>query len=246
MRTAKRRRAVLGTASVLAVVFCVVLTGCGSDDDSERGTPTTVEAGNVTGEFVGVADDGETYVALYASEGATSDQADVVAYVCNRRVDQPGQPIAEWFTGTAAKGVVELTSQSGGAKLRASLEPDGANGTADLPDGRSVTFQATGSESGPAGLFEVSVDDQGNLVGTSRGGKTMKLSSFEAEGQPGYTGTVTLPSGETVPYELFVRGGVLTKDDLVGMGTPRTIILADGSSRGILDPIARKGKGTTS
>jgi hypothetical protein len=28
-------------------------------------------------------------------------------------------------------------------------------------------------------------------------------------------------------------------------GTPRTIILAEGTSRGILDPIAEKGKATT-
>ncbi len=74
----------------------------------------------------------------------------------------------------------------------------------------------------------------------------MKLSPFQRDGEPGYTGTVTLPGGATVPYELFVRGGLITKQDLVDMKNPRTIILGDSTSRGILDPIAKKGKATTS
>lgn len=141
---------------------------------------------------------------------------------------------------------MDLTSETGKAHLRTDLEPGRVRGTADLPDGRSLTFEATRAEGGPAGLFQVDVDDQANLVGTSRGGKTLRLAPFERDGEPGYTRTITLPGGETVAYELFVRGGRVTKADLAGMGTPRTIILGDGSSRGILDPIARKGKGTTS
>ncbi len=73
-------------------------------------------------------------------------------------------------------------------------------------------------------------------MGTSRGGRSLRLSVFEREG---------LPGGQTVPYQLFVRGGRLTKAAIAGMGTPRTIVLPDGSSRGILDPIAPKGKETT-
>ena len=34
---------------------------------------------------------------------------------------------------------------------------------------------------------------------------------------------------------------MITKQDLANMKAPRTIILPDGTSRGILDPIAKKG-----
>jgi hypothetical protein len=237
------RRSAVARGIVAMLAVCLAVAACGGDD--EEGTPATQAPSAVTGEFVGAASDQETYVALYASKGQSAEQIEVVAYVCNRRVDQQGALFAEWFTGTATADNVDLTSQTGKAHLRAALEQGRARGTADLPDGRSVTFEAARSEGGPAGLFEVNVDDQGNLVGSSRGGKTLKLSSFQRDGEPGYTGTITLPGGQAVPYELFVRGGVVTKADVAGMGTPRTIILPDGSSRGILDPIARKGKETT-
>jgi hypothetical protein len=244
MSSGGRRLAQARPRAVLVLGLCLlVVAGCG--DDGEESSPATQPGAAVTGEFAGAASDQETYVAIHATGSGPPRQSEVVAYVCNRRVDQQGPLIAEWFTGTVTDNRVDLTSQSGKARLRAQLEQARAHGTAELPDGSSLTFEATRSEGGPAGLFEVDVDDQGNLVGSSRGGKTLRLTPFEREGEPGYTGTIGLPGGQTVPYELFVRGGRVTKADIAGMGTARTIILPDGSSRGILDPIARKGKATT-
>jgi hypothetical protein len=222
-----------------AFALCLFLVGCGSDGEES--------AAPVTGEFVGTAQAEDAYVAVFASNPKSGGEFDVVAYVCNRQVPLEGSvELAEWFTGTGTDNRVDLKSQSGTSHLRATLERGRVRGTVDLPGGKSTTFEATSSAEGPAGLFEVGLDDQGNLIGNSRGGKTMKLSPFERDGEPGYTGTVTLPGGATVPYELFVRGGLITKQDLVDMKNPRTIILGDSTSRGILDPIARKGKGTTS
>jgi hypothetical protein len=102
------------------------------------------------------------------------------------------------------------------------------------------------SDAGQAGIHQVALDKPGNLVGTTRAGKSFTLSSFQRDGVPGCTGAVVVADGSGVPYELFVRGGVLTPEAIAGTGTPRTIILADGTSRGILDPIAEKGKATTS
>ena len=233
--------------AMCSIVLCLFVASCGGDDDeSSTAGPAPTGAGSTarpapTGEFVGTASDDETYVGVFA------DASQVVAYVCNRRVGLEGAAeVADWFTGPASGSTIDLTSQSGKSHLRATLERTGATGSVQLPDGRSVTFKTVSAAPGPAGIFEVSLDAAGNLVGRSRGGKTFLLTPFEKEQVPGYTGNVTLPDGKTVPYELFVRGGRLTPQDIANMGTPRTIILEDGTSRGILDPIARKGKATTS
>jgi hypothetical protein len=220
------------------------MIGCGGNGEE---TQTGGGSAAVTGEFVGKASAEDAYVALSASNPKPNGEFEVVAYVCNRQVPLEGSSeLAEWFTGTGSKNAVDLKSQSGKSRLRATFEQSRVRGTVELPDGKSMTFEAAASTEGPAGLFEVGLDDQGNLVGSSRGGKTMRLSPFERDGEPGYTGSITLPGGQTVPYELFVRGGRLTKQDLADMKSPRTIILPDSTSRGILDPIARKGKGTAS
>ena len=226
--------------SVLALCLLGLLAvACGSDGD---------EAAAVAGEFVGTASAQDAYVAISATEPTADGAFEVVAYVCNRQVPRAGSlELAEWFTGAGTGASVDLRSESTTSRLRATFGSGRVTGTVDLPDGSSMTFEAARSGDGPAGLFVLGLDDDGNLVGTSRGGKTLKVAPFEREGEPGYTGTITSPGGATVPYELFVRGGVVTKEEIAGMGTARTIILADGTSRGILDPIAlRRGRQTTS
>lgn len=223
-----------------AVALCVALAACGSDSEEDAKAQTAV-----TGEFVGKATAEDAYVAIYTSNTRANGEFDVVAYVCNKQVPLVGsQALSEWFTGTGRNNTVDLKSQAGTTHLKATLTPGRASGTIELPGGGSATFEATASTDGPAGLFEVTVDDQGNLVGTSRGGKTMRLSPFLRDGDPGYQGTISSANGASVPYELFVQSGVVTKQDIVGK-SPRTIILPDGTSRGVLDPIPGKTKGTT-
>lgn len=226
-----------------AVALCLVMFGCGSDDDSSQGADAPVA---VTGEFVGKASAEDAYVAIFTSNAQADGQFDFVAYVCNRQVPLEGSTeLAEWFTGTGRDSSVNLQSQAGTSRLQATLAGDRVTGTVELSSGTIITFEATRDTGGPAGLFEVGLDDQGNLTGTSRGGKTMKLSPFERDGEPGYSGLITSPDGSTVPYELFVRGGHITAQDLADMKSPRTIILFDGTSRGILDPIALRGRRST-
>ncbi len=76
----------------------------------------------------------------------------------------------------------------------------------------------------------------------------MKLSQFQRDGDPGYQGSITSANGASFPFELFVKSGVLAQQDLVGK-TPRAIILADGTIRGVFDPIpgkTTKGRSTPS
>ena len=224
------RRRVLG-----AIVLCVVMVGCGSDGGGGDAAAT------VTGEFVGKADAEDAYVAVFTSNAKSDGKFDVVAYVCNRQVPLGGsRELAEWFTGTGSDNTVDLKSEAGTSRLKATLAAGRVTGTVELPGGKTVSFEAASSADGPAGIFQVGLDDQGNLTGTSRGGKTMKLTPVQIGGEPAYRGTITAPGGTSFPYELFVRGGVITKQDLANMKAPRTIILPDGTSRGILDPIARK------
>jgi len=218
-----------------AVALCLVLFSCGDDAGTKSAAPA------VTGEFVGKASAEDAYVAVFTGNAKDNGRFDVVAYVCNRQVPLGGSTqLAEWFTGSGANNAVDLKSEAGTSRLKATLEAGRVTGTIELPGGKTVTFEAASSADGPAGIFVVNLDDQGNLVGTSRGGKTMKLAPIGGS-DPGYRGTITSPSGSSVPYELYVRGGALTKQDLANMKAPRTIILPDGTSRGILDPIAKKG-----
>jgi hypothetical protein len=128
----------------------------------------------MTGEFVGKASAEDAYVAIYTSNAKANGEFDVVAYVCNKQVPLVGsQELSEWFMGTGRNNTVDLKSQAGTTHLQATLTTGRASGTIELPDGKSATFEATPSTDGPAGLFDISVDDAGNLAGMSRGGKTM-------------------------------------------------------------------------
>ncbi|MDQ3980511.1 MAG: hypothetical protein M3314_13310 [Actinomycetota bacterium] len=222
---------------VSGVALCLLMLACGGDSDEGEKAQRAV-----TDEFVGTANAEDAYVAVHTSNAKTNGQFDVVAYVCNRQVPLQGSvELAEWFTGTGRNNTIDLRSQAGTSRLKATVEQDRVHGTVELPNGKTAPFEAKVSTGGPAGLFDVGLDDQGNLVGTSRGGKTLTLRQFERDGQLGYQGTITAPDGATVSYELFIRGGHITKQDLADMKSPRTIILPDSTSRGILDPIARKG-----
>jgi hypothetical protein len=205
----------VGLLSVLALWLLV--TGCAG---SQEGAPPVV------GEFVGKASAQDAYVALSSVEGSSANEAEVTAYVCNG----PGG-LAEWFTGTATDDSLDLVSNSGNAHLRATLEEDGATGTVDLPDGETVSVETYSSAMGPAGLSELTLDADGNLYGDSRGGKHLDLEGTERDGLLGYVGTVTLPDGETIPYEVFEDEGESGRR-VTTAGVFRDIFLEDGTFRG--------------
>ncbi len=118
------------TRLVCALALCLLTVACGSDDDDGATTATTIAAA-VTGEFVGTASGQDAYVAIAASNPA-SGEFDVVAYLCNRQVPLAGSvELAEWFTGTGTANAVDLESESGTSRLRATF-------AADRPRGRST------------------------------------------------------------------------------------------------------------
>ena len=94
------------------------------------------------------------------------------------------------FTGTGRDNKVDLKSEAGTSRLKATLTDGRVTGGVELPGGKTVSFEATSSANGPAGIFHVGLDDQGNLTGASRGGKTMKLSPVQSGGEPAYRGTI--------------------------------------------------------
>ena len=75
--------------------------------------------------------------------------------------------------------------------------------------------------SGSPGPGETTPVDLKSEAGSSRSKATLAADRV--------SGSVELPGG-----------GVITKQDLANMKAPRTIILPDGTSRGILDPIGKK------
>ena len=100
-----------------AIALCLVMVGCGGDDDS-----STDSASAVTGEFVGKANGEDAYVAVFTSNPKADGQFDVVAYVCNRQVPLAGsKELAEWFTGTGRDNTVDLRSEVGTSRLKATL-----------------------------------------------------------------------------------------------------------------------------
>lgn len=179
---------------------------------------------------------------MFTSNAKANGQLDVVASVCNRQVPLQGTvELAAWFTGTGRNNVIDLKSQAGTSHLKATLGQDRVHGMVELPGGKMATFEARMSADAPAGLFDVRLDGQGNLVGTSRGGKTMTLSRFKRDGQLGVSGDDYVArrrggSRRAVrPWRPHHREGPRRHE------VARTIILPDSTSRGILDPIARKG-----
>jgi hypothetical protein len=125
----------------------------------------------------------------------------------------------------ATENAIDLDSEDGDAHLRATLKEGGAEGTVELPDGTSVTFNATSAAgSNPAGLYELALSPDGVLSGTSWGDKRLELQGRQ---DGGFEGTVTLPNGETLPFKSDPRKPYTTT-----AGQSRAIILPDGTSRG--------------
>ena len=206
------RPAVAALVSVLVVGL--LTAGCADPEEEEKGPPP------VAGHFVGATSDPDTFVAVVVDEAEQrEDQRTVKAYLGD------GYIIDEWFTDTLTGDSFDLTSD-GGARLMGELSSDAAAGTATLSNGASVSFEATPA-TGVAGLYNVSVYNDGRVSGTSeRGG--------QLEGQIGntprpdglypVTGTITSPDDRSQNFEAVC--GTNRAADI------RLITLAGGQMRG--------------
>jgi hypothetical protein len=127
--------------------------------------------------------------------GAASSGRRVRAYVC----DGEPQGDAEWFTGQMTGNTLDLTSESGSARLQAELSEQEAAGTVTLADGILRRFSASAAREG-AGLYEVTIERGGQRSGTSANG-----AKDEGQVSPDgvlTTGTIRLPSGEAIDYRM--------------------------------------------
>ncbi len=200
---------------VSMLVVGLLAAGCAGPGEEEKSTPP------VAGHFVGATSDPDTFVAVVVDEAEQGgeDQRTVKAYLGD------GYIIDEWFTDTLTGDSFDLTSD-GGARLRGELSSDAASGTATLSNGASISFEATPATS-IAGLYNVSVYNDGQMSGTSeRGG--------QLEGQIGntprpdglypVTGTITSPDDRSQNFEAVCRTNRAA--DI------RLIALASGQMRG--------------
>ncbi|MCA1718856.1 MAG: hypothetical protein LC781_19205, partial [Actinobacteria bacterium] len=155
-------------------------------------------------------------------------ERDVRAYLCN------GDEINEWFTGTASGNDLALSSESGG-QLEGSLSPDASTGTINLEDGTSFPFK-TELASGVAGLYDVTVSDDGQLRGSSEaGGRLEGRISEERNGEGLYpvTGTVTAPDGPSQEVQAVGPEAEPAEE--------RWVVLADGRVKGGKKGVQTKG-----
>jgi hypothetical protein len=184
------------STGLLLVLALWLLVGCASspeDKSKEQSTPP------VAGNFVGEAPDANAFVAVVSAgpdqEGA--GEHPVRAYVSD------GKSISEWFSGQATGNDLDLSSDPGAARLKGNLTPETSTGTITLADARSFTFTASPA-SGVAGLYNVTLADDGQVRGTSEtGGRLEGTLGQQAEnGSYPISGTITPPGGNPVDLQI--------------------------------------------
>lgn len=221
-----------GISRLAAIGFTVVLAlwlvvGCAGLQQQS--------APPVAGSFVGEVPEADALVAVVAAgpqeaEGG-EDEREVRAYLCD------GNEINEWFTGTATENDLDLSSD-GGSRLEGNLTPDTSTGQITLSDGRTFPFAAE-LATGVAGLYDVTVTDDGLVHGSSETGGRLEgqvAKEPNEEGSYPVTGTFTASNGQTQEIEAFA----LDAEPAVG----RWVVLNDGQvrggkrsqSRGFVDP----------
>jgi hypothetical protein len=205
-------RSVAALVSMLVVGLLAV--GCVGPGQEEKSAPP------VAGHFVGATSDPDTFIAVVADEAKQGeDQRTVKAYLGD------GYTIDEWFPDTLTANSFDLTSD-GGARLTGELSSDAASGTATLSNGASVSFEATPA-TGVAGLYNVSVYNDGQVSGTSDGGGQLEGqigNTPRPDGLYPVTGTITSPDDRSQNFEAVY--GTNRAADI------RLIALASGQMRG--------------
>jgi hypothetical protein len=219
----------LAMGLVLVLAIWLLAAGCGgSGGEYGGGSPQQEEqkdAPPVTGNFVGEAPDEEAFVALVAASPEEEGQErDVRAYLCD------GESISEWFTftGTAEGNELNLTSE-GGARLEGNLATEASTGTITLEDDRTLTYTAELAR-GVAGLYNVTLSEEGGVRGTSETGGLLEGQLGEEDEMRGeeqvrpISGTFTSDEGEEVGFEAFGREA--------DPGEYRWIVLEEGLAKG--------------
>ena len=210
----------LGTAAVsLLALLGLSVVGCGGQQQGGSQGKEEESPQLVTGSFVGEIQEIDSFVALVADEPQDGEEArEVRAYLCD------GLTINEWFRGSVTGDDLDLSSENE-VRLKGQLTSDAATGTFTNLNGDSVPFEASPA-TGIAGLYNVTLSDDGTLSGTSeRGGQLEgQLGDQLQDGSYPVSGTITSPDGETQDFEAFASPEA--------SGNLRWIALPDGRIRG--------------
>jgi hypothetical protein len=217
---------------VSALVALSLMAGCGGGGAEQQGVSQEESAPPATGSFVGLAQDEETFVAIVdaSPEEEGQEERDVRAYLSD------GESVTEWFTGKAEGNELDLTSE-GGARLEGNLSTEASTGTITLEDDRTLTYTAELAR-GVAGLYNVTISEEGRVRGTSETGGLLEGQLGEEEEMRGeevrpISGIFTSAEGQEVSF------GVLGREP--DPDEYRWIVLEDGQAKG-----AKKGARTGS
>jgi hypothetical protein len=171
----------------------------------------------VSGEFVGTATLGtvpnpdpkdppagaaDELVAVVVNDPGPTGGRIIRVYICDGEVG--AQSDAEWFTGSIAGDVFNLTSASGDARVQGQLTETAVTGTATLADGRTLNLRAVPVSAG-AGLFEIFFLPNDLLAGVSASGATLHGQIVNETEQGAVTtrtvqGLITVLGGPTIAF----------------------------------------------
>jgi hypothetical protein len=208
------------------VLLLVPLAACTGDDSPEGDDPggtgaETAEADTaVLGSFVGQVPGTEAFVAVVAAPAPGGEDSAVQIYLSD------GRGLSEWFSGPISDSTFVAESDDGDAETEGELSADSVTGTVELPDGRTVEYEAT-PPSGGAGLYELTVSSAGELSGASAAG--LAVTGEIPPGKRG-TGVLRLVDGERLEFAVTrKRAGDLAH---LRAGQVRLIVLPGGELRG--------------
>ena len=192
----------------LLVLALWLVAGCGGGEGEEEGSGVEQGVPPVTGSFVGSAqDEDETTDAFVAIVAASpkergQEERDVRAYLCD------GESITEWFTSRAQGNKLDLISGDG-ALFEGTLSAEASTGTINFKDERTLSYTAK-LATGSAGLYDVTISEEGGVSGTSETGGFVKgqLGEEEQRGEEELRpirGSFTSAEGQEAGFEVLGR-----------------------------------------
>jgi hypothetical protein len=225
---ARRSVAWMVPVGCLLVLALWLVAGCGGGGGEDKGSGEEEGAPPVTGSFVGSAqgedEATDAFVAIVAAgpEERGQEERNVKAYLCD------GESVTEWFTSTTQSNELDLFSEDG-ALFEGNLSTEASTGTIILEDDRTLTYTAE-LATGVAGLYDVSISEEGRVSGTSETGGLLEGQLGEEEQQRDgeelrpIRGSFTSAEGQEVRFEVLGRESAPEEY--------RWIVLEDGQVKG--------------
>jgi hypothetical protein len=209
-----------GGALVAGVLLLAAPVGCGDDDDGNDNNNDERQAAPVAGTFVGKLASSGDFVAVVAAPPAKGqDRRAVTTFVCD------GEQVCESFSGTAEGNDVTVKSEDGKRQAEVTLTQKGANGSVELPEGKTGRYNAR-EATATAGLYDLTVTPRGRVTGASAAG--VGLTGRITLPPPG-TGRLKLADGTRLRFEVTAnRSG----EPALRPGQLRLIVLPEGEARG--------------